>query len=54
MTKLKVWFWIIGGSVLLNAKFFLGGLGVFGRLPWQNGELYHVWSAPGYKKNDSK
>ena len=40
MNKRKVWFWIIGGFVLLIAGLFVGGLGLLGRLPWQGGNLY--------------
>lgn len=39
MNKQKVWLWIVGGLVLLIAGVF-AGLGIFGRLPWQRGELY--------------
>ena len=40
MNKRKLWFWIIGVVVLLIAGLFVGGLGMFGRLPWQSGDLY--------------
>ncbi len=40
MNKRKVWLWIIGGVVLLIAGVFVGGLGLLGRLPWQDGNLY--------------
>ena len=40
MNKRKLWFWIVGGGVLLIAGLFVGGLGLLGRLPWQGGDLY--------------
>jgi CubicO group peptidase (beta-lactamase class C family) len=38
MKKRKLWFWMIGGVVLLIAGLFAAGL--LGRLPWQSGNLY--------------
>ena len=40
MNKRKVWFWIVGGFVLLIVVILVGGMGVLGRLPWQRGDLY--------------
>lgn len=40
MNKRKVWYWIIGVFFLLVAGLVIGGLGLFGRLPWQGGDLY--------------
>jgi len=40
LNKRKLWFWIIGGFVLLIVGLFVGGLGILGRLPWQSGNLY--------------
>ena len=40
MNKRKVWFWIIGGFVILVAGVIVTGLGILGRLPWQGGDLY--------------
>ena len=40
MKERKVWIWIAGGLVLLIAGAFVGGMGLFGLLPWQGGELY--------------
>lgn len=39
-TPQKRWFWITGVLVLLIAGLVIGGLGLFGRLPWQGGDLY--------------
>lgn len=39
MKQRKLWFWIIGG-VLVISGLVVGGLGMFGRLPWQRGEVY--------------
>jgi CubicO group peptidase (beta-lactamase class C family) len=39
-TPQKRWFWITGVFVLLIAGLVVGGLGLFGRLPWQGGDLY--------------
>jgi CubicO group peptidase (beta-lactamase class C family) len=39
-TPQKRWFWITGVFVLLIAGIVVGGLGLFGRLPWQGGDLY--------------
>ncbi len=39
MNKQKVWFWIVGVFALLIAGGFVG-LGLFGLLPWQAGNLY--------------
>ena len=36
----KRWFWITGVFVLIIAGLLVGGLGLFGLLPWQSGELY--------------
>jgi CubicO group peptidase (beta-lactamase class C family) len=32
--------WAIGGAAILIAGIFVGGLGLFGLLPWQGGEIY--------------
>jgi CubicO group peptidase (beta-lactamase class C family) len=40
MNKRKLLSLIIGGVVLLIAGGFVGGLGMFGLLPWQSGALY--------------
>jgi CubicO group peptidase (beta-lactamase class C family) len=40
MNKRKVWIWIVGGFALLIAGLFVVVLGLFGRLPWQGGDLY--------------
>ena len=40
-TSRKRWFWITGVFVLIIAGLLVGGLGLFGLLPWQkNGNLY--------------
>lgn len=39
-TSRKRWFWITGGLVLIIAGLVAGGLGLFGLLPWQGGDLY--------------
>lgn len=39
MNKRKLWFWIIGGFLVISGL-FVGGLGIFGRLPWQKGDIY--------------
>jgi len=40
MNKRNVRYWIIGGIVVLIAGLVVGGLGMFGLLPWQGGDLY--------------
>jgi hypothetical protein len=41
MNKRKVQIWKVGGLVLIIAGLVVGGLGLFGRLPWQkSGDLY--------------
>src|SRR3990172_157958 len=40
MNKRNVRYWIIGGIVVLIAGLVAGGLGMFGLLPWQGGDLY--------------
>jgi len=40
MKERKVWYWIVGGVVVLIAGLVIGGLGMFGLLPWQGGDLY--------------
>jgi D-alanyl-D-alanine carboxypeptidase len=39
MNKWKRWLWI-GGGALLIASLLIGGLSIFGRLPWQGGDIY--------------
>jgi hypothetical protein len=39
MNKQKRWLWITGGLVLVVAGLLVGGLGLFGLLPWQK-EIY--------------
>ena len=38
--KRKIWFWVIGVTVLLIAGLIVGGLGMIGRIPGQGGNLY--------------
>jgi len=40
MNKRNVRYWIIGGIVVLIAGLVVGGLNIFGLLPWQGGDLY--------------
>ena len=40
MKKQKTWYWIFGGGIFFLTGLLVGGLGLFGLLPWQNGDLY--------------